>query len=113
MSEVLDVVFVRTWWTWSADSDQWFDWIYHWFNIAEGCAWLGFAGLVLRRFLAQKRSRIELVYCVAFLAFAITDFCEAWQQSSWLIWLKLLNLIALLWLRRVVMSRHYPDAKLF
>ena len=113
MLEVLDLVFIRTWWTWSPDSNQWFDWLYHWFNIAEGCAWIGFAFAVLRRHIQHRHSRVECAYAVAFLAFATSDFAEAWQQSSWLIWLKLVNLVALLWLRRIVMTRFYPGARIF
>ncbi len=72
------------------------------------CTWL-----VLRRFLTHRKSRSEISYAVAFLTFAITDFVEAWEQSSWLIWLKLLNLIVLFQLRRTIMSRYYPTAKLY
>jgi hypothetical protein len=33
--------------------------------------------------------------------------------TSWLIWLKLGNLLALLWLRATVIRRFYPASKLF
>lgn len=113
MSDAFDIVFVRVWWAWPETSRQLFDWVYHWFNIIEGCAWLVFAGLVLRRAMTHSRSGLEFAYALAFCVFAVTDFREALEQSSWLIWLKLINLIALFWLRRSVMLRWYPEAKLY
>ena len=113
MSETLEIIFVRTWWRYTPEDGQWFTAIYHWFNIAEGCAWILCAGLVLRRFLTHRKSPSEIHYAIAFLTFAVTDFAEAWEQSSWLIWLKLLNLIVLFQLRRMIMSRYYPAAKLY
>ena len=68
---------------------------------------------MIRRFSTHRSSRSEIGYAIAFLTFAITDFVEAWGQSSWLIWLKLLNLIVLFQLRRTIMARHYPEAKLY
>jgi hypothetical protein len=50
---------------------------------------------------------------VAFLTFGLTDFREAYELASWLVWIKLLNLIALYLLRRIVMKRYYPASKLF
>ena len=75
--------------------------------------WILCAGLVLRRFLIHRKSAAEIYYAIAFLTFAITDFAEAWEQSSWLIWLKLLNLIVLFQLRRTIMSWYFPTAKLY
>jgi hypothetical protein len=113
LSETLEVIFVRTWWRYTPGDGQWFTAIYHWFNIAEGCVWILCAGLVLRRFLIHRKSAAEIYYAIAFLTFAITDFAEAWEQSSWLIWLKLLNLIVLFQLRRTIMSWYFPTAKLY
>lgn len=113
MSVSLKIIFIHTWWQYTPDDGQWFTAIYHWFNIAEGVAWVVCSGLVFRRYLAQRRSRLEICYAVAFLTFAMTDFREAWEQSSWLIWLKLLNLLALFLLRRRVMTDHYPGAKAY
>lgn len=113
MSETLEIIFVRTRWEYTPGDGQWFTVIYHWFNIAEGLAWVACAGLVFRRFLVHRKSLSKIFYALAFLTFAITDFLEAWEQSSWLIWLKLCNLIALLLLRRRVMTRHYPTARLY
>lgn len=113
VSDFWEIMFTRTWWRYSPGDGQWFTLLYHWFNIAEGVAWVVFAGLVLRRYLRNRRSSLELWYCFAFFIFALTDFREAWAQSSGLIWFKLLNLIGLFLLRRAVLSRHYPDAKLY
>lgn len=113
MAETLEIVFIRSWWRYTPNDGQWFTAIYHWFNIAEGIAWVVCSGLVFRRYLTHRRSRLEICYAVAFLTFAITDFKEAYEQSSWLIWLKLLNLIVLFLLRHRVMTHHYPAAKLY
>lgn len=113
MNEALDILFFRTWWQYNLDRSLTFSSPYHWFNLAEGTAWLLFATLVLRRFLRHRKSRMELAYCLAFVTFAASDFREAWMQTSWLIWLKILNLVALLYLRRAVMSQHYPTARVF
>ena len=112
MANSLELVFWHTWWSYIPDSTDWFSLVYHWFNIAECVAWVVFSLLVLIRFWTHRKSRLELWYAAAFVAFAITDFREAWEQSSWLIWLKLVNLILLLWLRRIIMTRHYPAARL-
>lgn len=110
-TSLLEWLWFRRWWTYSADA-SWLDEIYHWFNLAEGVAWIVCAGFVSRRYLRQRKSRIELVYAVAFLTFALTDFREAWVQQSWLLWLKLINLVILFRLRRTVMNRLHPNARL-
>ena len=113
MANVLEIVFVRIWWTYSAEEPFGFSACYHWFNILEGLVWLAFSALVLLRFLRHRRTRIELCYCVLFAAFGTSDFVEAWQQSSWLIWLKLFNLYGLVRAREHVMRRHYPEARVY
>lgn len=112
MSELLEIVFTRTWWTYVPGDGQWFSFLYHWFNILEGFAWAVFAILVVRRYLLHRYSQLEPWYAVAFVTFAATDFREAWEQSSWLIWLKLVNLVVLFLVRRAVMAR-YPNAKIY
>ena len=113
MKIVFDILFTHTWWQYNVHSVDLFDTIYHWFNILEGCAWILFALLVLIRFLKNCCSTLELWYCFSFFSFAMTDFYEAFAQTSWLIWLKLINLILLLMIRRKVMTKHYPAAKLY
>lgn len=113
MATLFEVVFVRTWWTYDPADSFGFSECYHWFNILEGLVWMVFSALVLSRFLRHCRSRIELCYCGLFLAFGASDFVEAWQQSSWLIWLKLFNLSGLILVRRRIMRHHYPEARVY
>ncbi len=113
MPDAFDILFSRVWWQYQAEDEQWFSILYHWFNILEGAAWCVFSALVIRRYQSHHRSRLELCYAFAFLTFALSDFGEAWRQTSWLLWLKLINLILLFLLRRHIMSRHYPDATVY
>ena len=113
MNDLTSILFRKVWWQYDVTDTSWFSIVYHWFNIAEGVAWVVFAILVLMRFSQHRKSKLELWYAFTFLLFGITDFREAWQQSSPLIWIKLLILIALLWLRKVVLTKFYQEAKLF
>lgn len=114
--QTLEIVFVRTWWRYGYEPTL-FDSVYHWFNLLEAMAWFVFAGLVWIRSLfanrSGKRRVAEGMYSIAFVAFGLTDLWEAWQQSSWLIWIKLINLCLLALLRRHVMRAYYPNAKLY
>ncbi|MCR9200165.1 MAG: hypothetical protein NXI04_16140 [Planctomycetaceae bacterium] len=114
--DIAEILFVRTWWEFAPPYSV-FDQIYHWFNVSEGLAWFVFAGLVWQRgrqhSVAGRPSRLEVGYAFAFATFGLTDLQEAWQQSSWLIWLKLINLITLAVLRRRVMTTNYPEATLY
>jgi hypothetical protein len=102
----------REWWRHgrppSALSDA-----YHWFNLAEGIVWLVLAGLVAARAARNERRGLEWCYAAAFAAFGLTDFREAFALHSWLIWLKGINLAVLLWLRAIVIRRHYPHSRTF
>lgn len=110
----LDVLFLRTWWTYDRrDRVAWVETPYHAFNLAEGTCWLVLAGLVLRRSLMNRRTPAELSYALAFVAFGLTDFVEAFALNSWLLWLKGITLAVLLRLRRLVIDRHYPGSKLY
>lgn len=109
---MLKILIHHTWWRY-ADTRSWLSDLYHWFNLCEGTAWLIFAALVLRRRQFGKRTVCELWYALAFILFACTDFREAWVQQSWLLWLKLVNLIWLLAIRRRVMTTLYPGSRLF
>lgn len=86
---------------------------YHAFNLFEGVMWVVLAALVLRRNLRHQHALIELAYALSFLTFGLTDFREAYALSSWLLWIKGLNLVLLLWLRSLVIRRYYPGSKLF
>lgn len=108
-----EVLFRRIWWSYDRDLELWYSTPYHWFNLVEGCIWLIVSAFVLARYARCRRSYVELLYAAAFVSFAISDFREAWQQSSGLIWFKILNLIALVALRRHVMRRYYPAGKVY
>lgn len=110
---MFEAVFTHVWWRYDRASSDWFSHLYHWFNLLEGCVWLVVAGLILRRFLEHRRSRLEIVYAVAFTMFALTDFQESLEQSSWLIWGKLMNLVVLYLLRKRIMSKYYPSARVY
>jgi hypothetical protein len=109
----LDMVFLKTWWVYQPRDGSLFTVAYHTFNLFEGAVWVVFAGLVLARYLKWRHSPLEIGYAAAFVSFGMTDFREAYALSSWLIWLKLANLIILLWCRARVIKRCYPAQKLF
>ena len=113
MSDLLDILFTRTWWRYEPGSLSVYNEPYHWFNLAEAGAWFVFAALVARRHLIHRNGSIEWWYALAFVAFGFTDVIESQALTSWLIWIKLANLIALIWLRAVVMRRYYPQSKLY
>jgi hypothetical protein len=104
---------VHRWWTYQPGVDPWVAGLYDGFNLFEGCAWVVFAILVLRRSRSGARSQIELWYALAFFTFGLTDFREAYALDSWLIWVKLVNLIVLLMLRATVIRRYYPTSQLY
>ena len=79
----------------------------------EATAWFLFAALVLYRWWRHRRSSLELWYALAFVLFGLSDLIEARWLTSWLLWWKGVNLVALFWLRRTVLRRYYPDARLF
>jgi hypothetical protein len=72
-----------------------------------------FAALVLLRWRRYRRSRLEFVYAIAFVTFGVWDLIEGWWLTSWLLWWKALNLIALFWLRRTILRRWYPQLRVF
>jgi hypothetical protein len=112
---IFDLLWSRTWWRYRPSSPTDFPMPYyvHAFNLFEGTAWVVFGVLVLARFLRWRRSAIEVGYAVAFFCFGLTDFVEAYALSSWLIWVKLANLIVLAWLRAIVIRRYYPTSRLY
>ena len=81
------------WWSWNPADRSILSCCYHWFNVAEGSIWFVFVGLVYRRYLNRRRFWLEAVYSELFLTFGVTDICEPWQLSTWLICLKLINLL--------------------
>jgi hypothetical protein len=112
-SLAIDILLRRTWWTYPTSRPDTFDTAYHWLNVCEAGIWFVLAALVFARYLRQRHSPLEVCYAAAFLLFGLTDVQEARELSSWLIWLKLLNLIVLLCLRHVVLKRYYPGSKMY
>lgn len=84
-----------------------------WFNLVESAVWLVIAGLVLARWLRHRRSGEELLYAGLFVAFSLTDIREALVLETWLLWIKVINFLAILWLRRRLLRTHYPDWKTY
>ena len=116
MHQILDWLWLHTWWSYAGSEDPLHAEIYRWINIVEGLFWVGLAVAALLRSYRQpseKRSKIEWAYAAAFLCFGLTDFREAIALQTWLIWIKLINLIVLIVLRKRVMKTLYPEAKVY
>ena len=109
----METLFHRTWWSYDAGEQNLALTGYHYFNLFEAAVWFVFAGLVAIRYAKHRCSRLEPVYSLAFLCFGLTDVQEAWALTSWLIWIKFGNLIALFWLRATIIKRCYPGSKLY
>lgn len=109
----VELLIHRRWWTYSPKTATSIEHATHTFNLFEGAAWTAFAALVLARYARHRRSRVELVYALAFFTFGLTDFREAYALDSWLIAVKLVNLIALFALRRHVIRTCYPGRRLY
>ena len=112
MTHLWEILGTETW-TYDPRDRSWFTVAYHSFNLFEGAVWTVFGVLVLRRFLRHHRSRIEIAYGSAFFLFGLTDFRESFSMPLWLLAVKLVNLIALLWLRRLVTRRFYPESTVY
>ena len=113
MDTTLNELLSHPWWIYDPDATGRWGLAYRWFNLFEGSVWLGFAVLVIGRWVKWPRSVIEVGYAVAFAAFGMTDIWEAYEQSAALVLVKGVNLAALLALRRRVMRRWYPVSRLF
>jgi len=101
------------WWTYDAATIGPWGLAYRWFNVVEAGVWIGFAGLVLRRWMRERNSWMELVYGAAFLSFGVTDLREAYVLSLPLVAAKGINLVVLLALRQHVMRRWYAASRVF
>ena len=116
MPDFARILFWQTWWSWSRAENESYTWIdiaCRNFNFVEATCWFVFAALVLRRSRKHHRSPLESWYAFAFILFGVSDVIEAWSLTSWLLWWKGINLVALYRLRRTVMTQFYPDAKVF
>jgi hypothetical protein len=103
----------RMWWEWEPSTATVWDRCYRGFNLFEGICWIVFAVLVLRRWLQNRRSRWEWVYAVGFVAFGLTDFREAWAQSTGLVLVKGVILVGLMTLRSRATRVWYPGSRLY
>lgn len=116
MNDVIDILFFKTWWSWTRGANEpytWTDIACRSFNVVEAAAWFIFAVLVLIRWQRHRNSNLELWYALAFVLFGVSDVVEAFFLTSWLLWWKGVNLVALFLLRGRIMRRFYPDAKVF
>ena len=112
MSSLLELLTTRTWWSYDPQAPGYAQ-PYHAFNLFEGFAWWVLAALVLIRYLRHRNSPLELAYGAAFVTFGLSDFVEAYRVTSWLILSKGVNLVALLYLRQLVIRRFYPESKTY
>lgn len=113
MNRFCEILFWATWWTYDPGDLSVHSIVVHWFNLFEGAVWIVFAALVVRRYLRFRHSSIEVAYAVSFVLFGLTDFREAYFVQSWLLWVKLVILVALFGLRRSVMRRFYPEHRVY
>lgn len=114
--ELLRILWFETWWRWIRPANDPLlphDYACHYFNLLEAAIWFIFSALVIRRWRTGRRSPLELGYAAAFLLFGASDVVEAWILTSWLLWWKAANLIALIVLRREVIRRLYPGSRLY
>ncbi len=103
----------RPWWTYEPSTATVWDQLYRGFNLFEAGCWFVLAGLVLHRWMRHRRSGTEWVYALVFVLFGLTDVREAWEQSAGLVLVKGIVLVVLLVLRRQVMQRCYPAARVY
>ena len=112
MSPLIDLLWNHTWWQYLPD-DGGYSLPYHWLNLIEGSIWIWLSVLVLVRYVRHQHSKLELCYSFAFLLFGLSDYREAYLLQTWLVWAKGLNLLALFYLRRLVIRRYYPTSRLY
>ncbi len=109
----MNIPWQTPWWVWNPETAGTGDWVYHLFNLSEGLIWIAFSLLVIRRWMKNRRSRAEWSYALAFAAFGLTDFREAYVQSAPLVLFKGVVLTWLLATRHRATRVWYPGAKLY
>ena len=98
----IELLWWRTWWEYDPHAPVSNLVLQHWLNLVEGSIWSVYCLLVMRRYRRHRKSkRLEVSYAVAFALFGLSDFVQAYLLTSWLLVWKLLNLIALLVLRKL------------
>ena len=113
LKSVADYLLFRTWWTYRSGGPASFEMPFRAFNLFERVVWVVFSGLVLRRYLRNRHSTTEVLYAMAFFIFGLTDFREAYVLQSWLVWVKLANVMLLLWLRAHIIKSYYLESKVY
>jgi hypothetical protein len=101
------------WWTFDRATTGGWGLAYRGFNLAEATVWFVFAALVVRRWLLNRRSAVEVLYAIAFFTFGLSDVREAHQISAPLVLAKGINLVALLWPRNLAIHAWYPRSRLY
>lgn len=110
MQDFLIKIWADPWWTFQPESASAWSYLYRNFNIVEGFFWIGFATVVLRRYLQHRKSNLEVLYAAVFLIFGLTDFVEAYEMSAPLLLAKAVIVVALFSLRSFVHQKFYPTA---
>jgi len=110
MQDWVELLFTRRLWVYDPHAD-WYAQPYHWINLIEGAAWECIALAVMIRWARHRRSNLEWVYAVLFIAFGLTDFREAMAVHGWLIWLKAAILAGILATRWKLRRDFYPESK--
>ena len=113
LASMLREVLTNPWWSFDSQTTGGWGVAYRWFNLCEGAIWAVFAALVIRRWHAHRRSRLEIVYAAVFLLFGLTDFREAYVQSAALVGTKAIVLVSLFSIRRRVLKTCYPHSRLY
>ncbi|GAA5496294.1 hypothetical protein Rhal01_02477 [Rubritalea halochordaticola] len=88
-----------------------FDWLYVSFNWVEAASWMGIAIFIAMRFFRERRTRLELVYALSFVAFGFTDVLEVYELTVGLLLVKALVLMSILVCRYHVL-RAYTERKI-
>lgn len=107
---MLEQLWTTPWWTYDPWTSGPWGMAYRWFNIAEGCIWIGCAVFVVRRWLKGGRGWLDVPYALLFLMFGLTDFREASVQSAPLVLVKGILLLGLFLLRRHLLPRYTPGS---
>lgn len=102
----------HAWWVWRPEAAGRWDWCYRGFNRFEGACWLVCAVVVIVRWSRHRRSCWEWAYAVTFVAFGLTDFREAWEQSLVLVLIKGVILGVLIAFRHQATRVWYPNNRL-
>ncbi|RYD31348.1 MAG: hypothetical protein EOP86_18090 [Verrucomicrobiaceae bacterium] len=76
------------------------------FNAVEAVCWLAVSLVILWRFLRHRKSRREIYYALAFLAFGLSDVIETSGTTALLLLFKGACLLAIAGFRPGIMALH-------